>query len=296
MPSGDAFGFIYNGEEYYYIKNVQNDIVAIADKNGTVVANYYYDAWGNVTRITGNIALAQTNPLRYRSYYYDSETGYYHLKSRYYSPEVGRFLNVDGYVQTGQGLLDKNMFAYCLNNPVMMTDEDGNSPSLVMISIAIIAVCVVIGAILGACHGEDLYYKACPAPEPDNSSGNVTPENSSVPEASSNTKKDKRKNKKSNSNVSDKNNSNPAPENSLSKSARARNIFIGATLGLAVGGAIVAVIGAATVVGSSIITGSVLMAGRQAFAIGALAFNLEAMVFGPLYSVELEPIEWSNDN
>ena len=54
---GDAFGFNYNGEEYYYIKNVQNDIVAIADKNGTVVANYYYDAWGNVTQISGNTAL-----------------------------------------------------------------------------------------------------------------------------------------------------------------------------------------------------------------------------------------------
>ena len=96
--NGDAFGFIYNGEEYYYIKNVQNDIVAIADKNGDIVVNYYYDAWGNVTQITGNTALAQTNPLRYRSYYYDSETGYYHLKSRYYSPEVGRFLNADGYL------------------------------------------------------------------------------------------------------------------------------------------------------------------------------------------------------
>ena len=57
MPRGDAFGFIYNGEEYYYIKNVQNDIVAIADKNGTVVANYYYAAWGNVTQITGTAAL-----------------------------------------------------------------------------------------------------------------------------------------------------------------------------------------------------------------------------------------------
>ena len=57
MPSGNAFGFIYNGEEYYYIKNVQNDIVAIADKEGTVVANYYYDAWGNVTQITGTAAL-----------------------------------------------------------------------------------------------------------------------------------------------------------------------------------------------------------------------------------------------
>ena len=125
--SGVAFGFIYNGEEYYYIKNVQNDIVAIADKNGDIVANYYYDAWGNVTQITGNTALAQTNPLRYRSYYYDSETGYYHLKSRYYSPEVGRFLNVDGYVQTGQGLLDKNMFAYCGNNPVNRRDNNGNA-------------------------------------------------------------------------------------------------------------------------------------------------------------------------
>ena len=294
--NGDAFGFNYNGEEYYYIKNVQNDIVAIADKNGDIVANYYYDAWGNITQITGNTALAQTNPLRYRSYYYDSETGYYHLKSRYYSPEVGRFLNVDGYVQTGQGLLDKNMFAYCLNNPVMMTDKDGNFSSLAIFAIVVIVAFVVAGAIWGAYQGEDLYHKVRPAPEPDNSSGNIAPENPSVPEASSNTKKDKRKNKKNNHNVSDKNNSNPAPENSLSKSARARNIFIGATLGLAAGGAIVAVAGAATVVGSSIITGSVLMAGRQVFAIGALAFNLEAMVFGPLYSVELEPIEWSNDN
>ena len=96
--SGDAFGFIYNGEEYYYIKNVQNDIVAIADKEGTVVANYYYDAWGNVTQITGNTALAQTNPLRYRSYYYDSETGLYYVSSRYYDPEIGRWINADNVI------------------------------------------------------------------------------------------------------------------------------------------------------------------------------------------------------
>ena len=55
--NGDAFGFTYNGEEYYYIKNVQNDIVAIADKKGDIVANHYYDAWGNVTQITGTAAL-----------------------------------------------------------------------------------------------------------------------------------------------------------------------------------------------------------------------------------------------
>lgn len=122
--NGDAFGFIYNGEEYYYIKNVQNDIVAIADKNGTVVANYYYDAWGNVTQITGNTALAQTNPLRYRSYYYDSETGYYHLKSRYYSPEVGRFLNADS-VLDSRSTNALNLFVYCGNNPVNNQDPDG---------------------------------------------------------------------------------------------------------------------------------------------------------------------------
>ena len=124
--NGDAFGFIYNGEEYYYIKNVQNDIVAIADKNGTVVANYYYDAWGNVTQITGNTALAQTNPLRYRSYYYDSETGYYHLKSRYYSPEVGRFLNADS-VLDSRSTNALNLFSYCGNNPVSRIDITGHS-------------------------------------------------------------------------------------------------------------------------------------------------------------------------
>ena len=123
--NGDAFGFIYNGEEYYYIKNVQNDIVAIADKNGDIVANYYYDAWGNVTQITGNTALAQTNPLRYRSYYYDSETGYYHLKSRYYSPEVGRFLNSDSVIDN-RDISTQNLFQYCGNNPINNADSSGN--------------------------------------------------------------------------------------------------------------------------------------------------------------------------
>ena len=126
--NGDAFGFIYNGEEYYYIKNVQNDIVAIADKNGDIVANYYYDAWGNVTQITGNTALAQTNPLRYRSYYYDSETGFYYVSSRYYNPEICRFISVDGLLATGTGILEHNMFTYCNNNPVNLTDDDGRAP------------------------------------------------------------------------------------------------------------------------------------------------------------------------
>ena len=143
MPSGDAFGFIYNGEEYYYIKNVQNDIVAIADKNGDIVVNYYYDAWGNVIQITGNTALAQTNPLRYRSYYYDSETGYYHLKSRYYSPGVGRFLNADGQLTTGSDLIGLNLFAYCGNNPVNRIDPTDEAWWHWALGAAIVAACAV---------------------------------------------------------------------------------------------------------------------------------------------------------
>lgn len=65
------------------------------------------------------------NPIRYRSYYYDTDTEFYYLHSRYYNPEVGRFLNADGYITTGQGVLSYNMFAYCGNNPVMYSDPSG---------------------------------------------------------------------------------------------------------------------------------------------------------------------------
>ena len=69
--------------------------------------------------------IAFINPIRYRGYYYDSETGLYYLKSRYYDPETGRFINADGYASTGQGVLGNNMFAYCNNNPVMYSDPSG---------------------------------------------------------------------------------------------------------------------------------------------------------------------------
>ena len=143
MPSGDAFGFIYNGEEYYYIKNVQNDIVAIADKNGDIVANYYYDAWGNVTQITGDTALAQTNPLRYRSYYYDGETGLYYVSSRYYDPEIGRWINSDNQLTTGSDMTGMNLFAYCGNNPVNRIDPTGEAWWHWALGAAIVAACAV---------------------------------------------------------------------------------------------------------------------------------------------------------
>ena len=71
------------------------------------------------------VCLFAANPLRYRGYYYDVETGWYYLNSRYYDPATGRFINADGYASTGQGLLGANMFAYCLNNPVNRVDPSG---------------------------------------------------------------------------------------------------------------------------------------------------------------------------
>ncbi|GAA0776132.1 hypothetical protein GCM10008908_28960 [Clostridium subterminale] len=118
-------GFTLNGTEYFYIRNSQTDIIGILDSNGTQVVSYTYDTWGKLISITGDKALGEKNPYRYRGYRYDSETGYYYLQSRYYNPEWGRFLNADGLVSTGQGFIGYNMFAYCLNSPVNRRDDNG---------------------------------------------------------------------------------------------------------------------------------------------------------------------------
>ena len=126
----------YNNTNYYPATNLKGDVVAIYNSNGVCVARYEYDAWGNIIAIkdaSGNPITSQThianvNPIRYRGYYYDSETELYYLQSRYYNPDIGRFLNTDGYLTTGQGVLSYNMFAYCQNNPVMYSDPSGNLP------------------------------------------------------------------------------------------------------------------------------------------------------------------------
>jgi len=63
---------------------------------------------------------------KYRRYYYDVETGWYYLNSRYYDPALGRFLNADTYASTGQSVLGSNMFAYCLNDPINRVDPSGS--------------------------------------------------------------------------------------------------------------------------------------------------------------------------
>ena len=105
-------------EVYFLATNLQGDVTYIYDIDGNRVVTYNYDAWGNILSISGTKAstIGRYNPFRYRSYYYDNETGFYYLNSRYYDPASGRFLNADG--QLNDGLLGYNLFAYCENNPV----------------------------------------------------------------------------------------------------------------------------------------------------------------------------------
>ena len=118
---------------YYYTHNSRGDIVGIYNGAGELRAHYEYDAWGNVLSVTdqNNNAITSAthignlNPFRYRGYYLDSETGFYYLLSRYYDPVTHRFINSDGYFQSGSIILDANTFAYCANNPVNYSDPTG---------------------------------------------------------------------------------------------------------------------------------------------------------------------------
>ena len=112
---------------YYYITNFRGDVCGIATEYGGVIAMYEYNAWGELVYMDDYTALgiASINPLRYRGYVYDRETGLYYLQSRYYDPEIGRFINADAYAATGQGFVGNNMFVYCLNNPVNYSDQLG---------------------------------------------------------------------------------------------------------------------------------------------------------------------------
>ena len=140
--SGLPYAMKYNGTVYYYVTNLQGDVMHIVNASGTVVASYDYDPYGKVISAVGS--LANINPLRYRGYVYDQETGFYYLNSRYYDPAVGRFINPDSLLNQ-ESALGNNMFAYCLNNPMNMTDTEGNLPFL--------AVTAIIGAVVGAVAG-----------------------------------------------------------------------------------------------------------------------------------------------
>ena len=111
----------------YYVYNLQGDVVRLVAPNGSLEAEYVYDVWGNTVYSFDVNGFGTMNPFRYRGYYYDEDLGLYYLNSRYYNPSVGRFINADRYVSTGQGLLGHNMFAYCGNNPINRVDPLGCS-------------------------------------------------------------------------------------------------------------------------------------------------------------------------
>ena len=136
--SGKPFALKYstNGtsfQTYYYVLNLQGDVVKlihyIPGFEYESVATYEYDTWGNIVSSSGR--LAEINPLRYRGYYYDSETGFYYLQSRYYDPVNRRFISADRHLSTGQGFVGTNMFAYCNNSPVFLADYDGDEAETV---------------------------------------------------------------------------------------------------------------------------------------------------------------------
>lgn len=137
--NGNTVGFNYNGTPYFYMKNLQGDIIGITDTSGNIVAKYTYDSWGklisikdsdDVDRTTDENFIGYINPLRYRGYYYDTETELYYLNARYYDPEVGRFINADDtdiLFEENDDLLRYNIFIYCSNNPIMGYDPSDNT-------------------------------------------------------------------------------------------------------------------------------------------------------------------------
>ncbi len=118
---------LFNGTAYGYLYNLQGDVIALVDGTGAKVVEYSYDAWGKPTGKTGSLAgtLGTVQPFRYRGYVWDEENEYFYISSRYYSPERCRWINEDAFVSTGQGSVECNMFAYCLNNPIDGYDPNG---------------------------------------------------------------------------------------------------------------------------------------------------------------------------
>ena len=150
--NGSVYSIVYDGDQYYFLKNQQGDVVQILSVWGTKLVEYSYDAWGNCYVVYSHSSygdLAEINPIRYRSYFYDFETGFYYLQNRYYDPSIGRFINADdaGMLGATEDILSYNLFAYCMNNPVNQTDDGGMLSSWakkLIIGTAVIAAAAVL--------------------------------------------------------------------------------------------------------------------------------------------------------
>ena len=259
-------------DTYLYEKNLQGDIVAVYDGNGTKKISYTYDAWGNFTTAYYNGASATNlfNPYTYRGYYYDTDLSLYYLNSRYYDSNTGRFINADGLLSTGQGLLGYNMFAYCNNNPVMYEDEEGDFPWLI---VGVLLASAVIGGIIGANSDRKLIpTKEAPY---DTSDKNGHPTEADLED------------------YDDSKNSITEDCEELTTGDRIKNAIVGAGIGLAVSGAAVATGGAFLTIKFGIVQTISLvgLTGPQTAALGILVYNTVAAV-APIIGVYLEPIDY----
>ena len=235
------FFLIPTSAEFCYFEDTQANIVALIDNNGSAVVKYVYDAWGNCkvldtlgNEITDGTHIGILNPFRYRSYYFDVEPNFYFLKTRYYDPEIGRFMTIDdiSYLDP-ESINGLNLYAYCLNNPSKYCDYFGLS---VVAIIAILAAATIIGGVVGGVIGYN---------------------------------------------------------NGEQGWDLAKSIGLGAVLGLAIGGAGIAtyaVIAGAIGGATATILGGVAV--KQAFAIGALAFDFFAYFVAPLFGIEVQGIEY----
>ena len=153
--SSQPFAVIYkHGSEtelYYYLVSAQGDVSAILDSGGKIAASYDYDAWGNCTVYnSSDAAIGDLNPLRYRGYYYDAETGFYYLQSRYYDFANCRFINADGQLSITD-FVGSNLFAYCGNDPVNRIDPTGEAWWHWALGALVVAGCAV--ATVATCGG-----------------------------------------------------------------------------------------------------------------------------------------------
>ena len=137
-----------DGTEYFYVRNSQGDITGLIDTAGTQVVSYVYDSWGRLVSVDGSLkdTVGLKNPYRYRGYRYDTETGLYYLQSRYYNPDMGRYINADDveFLGANGDVLSFNLFTYCDNNPVNKVDYNGNEP----ITLTIVGICFLVSALI----------------------------------------------------------------------------------------------------------------------------------------------------
>lgn len=143
-------GFSVNGKDYFYDRDILGNINAVIDSAGTTLVSYAYGDFGAVTETIADSdearLVAKVNPFKFKGYFFDNETGFYYLKSRYYSPELGRFISADGEIGQVGDTMVMNLFAYCRNNPINLSDEGGNWPSWatkLCIGLAVIAICAI---------------------------------------------------------------------------------------------------------------------------------------------------------